>query len=166
MNQIQSSIVTSQDIEKSGLGWASIDNFELVQNEPIVVNTDSSNGTGIHWVVMVKLNPRTMYIFDPLGPTNIRTTSTGEKADPLMIHRAKQQGIKTIYYYPHKLQMKDSFHCGQFSQMVAKIIEQYLASSKGVGSLELDDLINEFFDKRPDMNNEDELLRFFGRSRK
>jgi hypothetical protein len=136
-------VVSSKDIIKSGLDWASIDNFILGKDAQII-NTDVKNGDGIHWIVLLRLKNDTLFIFDPLGPKNELFTSFGP-AESILINRAKSQGIKYIVKYPKKVQLDESFHCGQFSQLIAKVINEYLDGHQNASPNEIIKVIDEFF---------------------
>jgi hypothetical protein len=83
-------------------------------------------------------------------------------ADNIIKRHAKEQGVKTIKWYPGKVQLNKSYHCGQFSQAVAVLVKKYLRDRPGAMPAEVTKLIDEFFDEQPTMANEKELFSLCG----
>jgi len=108
-------LITSTDIERAGFPWAMTDTLgpTLKQNSIIIVNSDISRGDGIHWLVII-CHQGVCLVIDPLGPNN-----------ELPYRNLMEQSIKTqgwrIRYYSYKFQMPSSYHCGQFSILVARL---------------------------------------------
>ena len=49
-------LINSNDINKNNLKWSMVDNIKLSYKEPLIMNTDISNGQGIHWIVLHLVN--------------------------------------------------------------------------------------------------------------
>jgi hypothetical protein len=155
-------VVSGGDIEKSGIDWKCIDNFHLSNGKAIVVNTDTSAGPGIHWIVLVRLGDA-LYVYDPLGPHNNRVhwaEHNGKEilmpSDPIMESAARRYKISSIVFYPHKTQLDKSDHCGQFAQLVAGIVNQL---NKVPAPREVTKLIERFVSTRP--GNENVIRKYF-----
>jgi hypothetical protein len=141
------SLVSSQDIAKSGFKWYNIDNFELPANEPVIVNTDTQEGPGVHWIILVRLkaDKNTLYLVDPLGPENARVTHNLDDASSIMNQRAQQLGINQIAAFPFTLQSKETAHCGQFAEAIAETIRDVVKKYKNPSLDELTDIMAKVF---------------------
>jgi len=112
-------LISSTDIEKYGIEWGMVDNFQskMKDRRAMIVNNDVSTGDGIHWFVIVPID-NTVYIIDPLGSNNRVPTSR------IMFDKLKQMGYK-YKYYDGQIQYDDSVLCGYFSIMIANEINNY-----------------------------------------
>jgi len=101
-------MITGQDIYDNGFDYGVADDFvdKLVEDEPLIVNTDISSGPGIHWVVMI-LKEGMVYIIDSLGPNNYRPYGK------MMLQKIVDRGYD-YSFYKFRFQKNDSL-CGWFS---------------------------------------------------
>jgi hypothetical protein len=109
---------------------------------PIIVNTDTNHGPGVHWICVVNLPNDILYVYDPLGKSNQRVDSNGEDVSYYL------DEYHNIYYYPYPSQMTSSTQCGWFSIYVADLIKKYKKSIHS--SSDLDALIQSKFGKTAD----------------
>jgi len=110
--------ITSIDIEKNGVKWAMIDDVGRAVARPgkaFISNTATSDQDGIHWITIRRYGP-TAFIFDPLGPRNVRPN------DKMMVDTLRAAGVNKIAWFPHAVQDKQTTHCGWFALAVAKLI--------------------------------------------
>ena len=111
-------LVSSDDIARRRLQWASIDNFAQYltrANIPCVTNTDISTSEGIHWITLVRVS-KTVCIIDPLGPDNERPY------DDMMFGAIRDLNCDA-HIFPHKFQLASSSSCGYFAMYVAELIK-------------------------------------------
>lgn len=115
-------MITSLDIERNGFRWFNIDTIPsaLPVGEAVIVNTDRSSGNGVHWMTLVRLNEKTYYLFDPLGPKNERVESDGSADVDRLLARAVRPGI--VNHYPHAVQQHSDVLCGFHALYVAGLI--------------------------------------------
>jgi hypothetical protein len=150
-------LINAQDIERAGFPWRYIDNIEprdLEANRAIIVNTDREDGPGVHWIAIIPLHNREVFIFDPLGANNSRVDSAGVPSMnelKLDLHRAK------FRMYPYAVQMKSSTHCGWFSLYVAKMLQDHLIVHPKASARELNALIEDKFGRSADPADEREM---------
>ncbi len=71
---------------------------------PIIVNTDTSNGPGVHWIVALRLPNGEPYVYDPLGPQNNRI---GSQMIPADVFPNRAFGQKP-HFYPYRSQLKSN----------------------------------------------------------
>jgi hypothetical protein len=111
-------LINGDDITKNKLKWAMMDTFGkfLKSSDAFVVNTDTSQGSGIHWITMFARN-RVCYIIDSLGPNNERPN------DDMMFETIEKAGLKPKLY-PYPFQYLDNSFCGWFAIYVAKLINK------------------------------------------
>lgn len=100
------------------MDFANVDNYDqkLQDSQPLIINTDLSNGEGIHWIVLYPKDG-TLYVIDPLGPKNYRPY------DNVFSQVASQSGL-TIKYFPGRFQFNNSQECGWFAIYVAKLLQK------------------------------------------
>ena len=140
-------LINSEDIKRNNLKWSMVDNIKLTYKEPLIMNTDISSGTGIHWIVLYPVD-KVCYIFDPLGENNFRPY------DKIMIDKINDYDLK-LKFYPGRIQFKNSNLCGYFSIMIAKYLKKYEPD-------EPFKIINELFGLKPDNNDIKQLIKHFG----
>jgi hypothetical protein len=115
--------LNARDIERAGFKWAYADQANRKLNtmplgEPLIVNTDSTGGPGVHWVVMVRQYEEmgtkpAVFLYDPLGDDNERLTSDG-----------KPSKLKYDLLYGPASQLASTDHCGYFAIYVADLIRK------------------------------------------
>lgn len=88
----------------------------LEQDDAFIINTDKSDGAGIHWITMYPKD-NTLYIIDSLGKNNERPY------DKIMFKIIKQHGLKPVFYHDN-FQYADNSHCGWYAIYVAKLINK------------------------------------------
>ena len=135
--------VTASDVMMSGFRWSYADKAyqqlnTLAIGEPLIVNTDTTGGPGVHWVTLVKLPGNKIYLYDPLGPDNERVTSDGIPIN-----------LRFDYIYPYKSQLQSTGHCGYFAIYVARLIRK-LARLNRLTALTLTDTIQSEFGRSAD----------------
>lgn len=91
-----------------------IDNYEdkLKQYKPLIVNTDDSNGGGIHWVLFYPLFEK-VFIFDPLGKQSKSIAGQWQGNPPSNSH-----------FYRGKIQNNSSVLCGYYVLHIAKLFKK------------------------------------------
>lgn len=111
-----------------------IDQFEneIKTNEPIIVNTDTDDNNGVHWIVIVERPTQKLYIYDPLGKKNKRVNSQGQSVNTFL------SGGR---FYPYESQLKTTTNCGYFAIYVAKLLKEYLDENPNATNGELDNII-------------------------
>ena len=116
-------------------------------NEPVIVNTDTQEGPGVHWIILVRLKsePDALYLLDPLGPENARVTHNLDDASSIMNQRARQLGINQIVAFPFNLQSKKTAHCGQFAEALAETIRDIIKKYKNPSLDLLTDIVANVF---------------------
>lgn len=133
------------------------DTFELTRDQPTIVNTDLQNSQGIHWIVALILNNGQGFIFDPLGPKNIRQASDGTHTDSIIKSRMKQMGARSIHVFPYQTQMSTNSLCGWHSIYVAKLIESIaLKTIKSIDAAIIDE-----FGREADLGDIEVLRKAF-----
>jgi len=150
-------MISSEDIEKNGLPYGMVDTFVLYQG-PIVVNTDTSNNGGIHWFVLAQLPDNSIYMFDPLGPKNLRRTSDGHYSDHILKHRL--EGM-LIHKFPYQIQHKSSTLCGWYSIYIAQVIRTLLNEFPKLKHQQITAAIESQFGRKPSQKDIDILKRVF-----
>lgn len=70
-----------------------------------IINTDTSNLPGKHWIAISVHNNKTAHIFD----------SFGIPPPPLLVKQLKLRGINKIYYSTRQVQPFESLICGQLA---------------------------------------------------
>jgi len=148
--------IVSSDIERNGLPWAMVDEFDLRSGHPVVVNTDRKGGPGVHWIVLTPLESG-VHLYDPLGPRNERVDSQGRAVDGIVARRAGDR----VYIYPHTSQLSRSTLCGWFAIYVARLITTLVSRHPKVTPRDLDSLIESQFGLRADAKDVDVLRRAF-----
>lgn len=113
-----SPLMSNSDITRDGIQCDMVDNIRFRPNTAIVVNTDVSSGSGIHYIVLIPIE-HTVYIIDPLGSRNI----SQRPYDSIMFKAIKDAGYDYTFY-PGKFQFNDSHLCGYFSTLVAKRLNE------------------------------------------
>lgn len=108
-------LISSKDIENNNIQWGSVDNFKLIKNKAIIINTDLSKNQGIHWIVLCLLDDDDIYIIDSLGKHNKRTF------DNIMYKRLYSH---KIHFFPYSHQYKDNSLCGWHAITTAKYINK------------------------------------------
>lgn len=128
-----------------------IDNFGklLKQDDAFIVNTDKSNGEGIHWIVMFPQDDK-LFIVDSLGKKNERPY------DKIMFNTIRKHGLKP-YFYHDSFQYADNSMCGWFAIYVSKLIN---ANKDADLSQMLDDI---FKNNGADDKDIEVLIKHFGR---
>lgn len=153
----ESSQIGSDDIEANGLKWTSVDMFGplLKTNVYFVMNTDVSGSPGIHWMACCcPSGEKILYIADTLGIDNRRPY------DALMKEIAEESGYD-IQFYPHKIQLSFSTHCGWFAIVIGKLFE-WLAKSNKLDIPIIEKYLEELFGKTADIDDEELLIKIFG----
>lgn len=120
-----------------------------------ILNTDLSDGLGIHWISCKKLEKSNIiYIYDSLGKNNNRIY------DNLMFQKIKQCNYKP-YLYDNKSQYNSSNWCGWYSVLCCK----YLTQCKTIN--ECNKMIDYLFDddNKATVNDEIQVLIHFGLSK-
>jgi len=156
-------MISSADIEENHLQWTMIDKF-VPTRTPIVLNTDTSSGPGIHWIVAF-IHQGSGYVFDSLGPHSYRGTSDGQPSDPILRGAFSQVGVKKIHFYPYTSQLESSSLCGWFAIYSASMIRKYLSSYPHASASELDAIIESRFGTSADGGDERVLEAAFTPSR-
>lgn len=150
-------LISDEDIQKNGLDVAMVDNFELKDKKPIIINTDVSTGQGIHWITLMPFfNDGVCMVIDSLGPNNFR------RYDQIMYDRIASYGLKSLFY-EGSFQYLDSSQCGFFAIMVAQKLKQM----KNPSIEKVVSLLDRLFGKNrsPDDNDLSQILAYFGVSR-
>jgi len=112
---------------------------------PIIVNTDTSNGPGVHWIVALRLPNGEPYVYDPLGPQNNRI---GSQMIPADVFLNRDFGEKP-HFYPYRSQLKSNSLCGWHAIYVANLITEGIQN--GLESpQEIDRLIESKFGRTAD----------------
>ena len=124
---------------------------EFVDKEPIIMNTDLSDGQGIHWIVLFPFNG-TVYIFDSLGKNNIRMN------DKIMFEQIKEQGYN-YKFYPYSYQYRDDSLCGWFSIFVASVLKKH---SSSISENNVFSIIHTIFNDDADDDDILVLMKAFG----
>lgn len=83
------------------------DNFPLKKNKYYIINTDTKNGNGIHWVAVITTN-KNMYVYDSFG------RKSSELLKPLF-KKATGAGMNVIDSDYDNEQRGNSQVCGQLS---------------------------------------------------
>jgi len=143
-------LISNVDIMRNGLKWCSVDKIHLFLNskDAFVVNTDTSYGGGIHWIVLFVRNG-ICYIIDSLGKNNKRDNEGS------MIKQILDFDLKPKIYDKGAFQYVNNSMCGWFSIFVAKLINY----NKNVDIFKM---IYNIFGSRPDDNDIMILIRSFG----
>jgi hypothetical protein len=114
-------MISSIDIKKNGIKWASADNFTkiLKDREAVIINTDISIGQGIHWIVLYPYE-NICLIVDSLGKNNNRNNNS------LILQTIKENNLKP-YIYDGEFQYKDNTLCGWYAIYISNLINQHKA---------------------------------------
>ena len=136
---------------------------QLCINQPLIVNTDLSQFSGVHWIVMIPRSNGTMYMFDPLGPENEHVASDGSSTDSLIEassgvrpfnpeqgHGGFKGGHALLHRYPYATQISTTGHCGWFCIYVAKLLHHAIQQCPNISNKKLDALIVENFGQTAD----------------
>jgi uncharacterized protein YneF (UPF0154 family) len=128
-----------------GFKWYSANTIpkDLKVGQPIIVNTDLKSGFGVHWITMIKLDPKNKYVYDPLGKNNPRISGQGQLVDSLLLD-------KSTHLYPYESEMRSSKDCGYFAIFVARLMKKAFARNPSVTSDQIDALIQKKFGKTAD----------------
>ena len=159
-------MINSADIERNGYVWAMADTLDLPEvGEPAIVNTDIKGGQGVHWLCIARTRGDKCFIYDPLGASNVRGASTGEKTDTALWRSLIESGIDPngVEIYRHKSQKSGNSLCGWHSLYVASIIKKNLARHPNASPQDLGALVAHKLDKRASEHNIEVLHRAFGR---
>lgn len=89
----------------------------LGTNKPFILNTDVSDGPGIHFITCFEYQPNQLFIIDSLGPKNYREN------DNIMFNILDENNYD-VKFYQYKFQQKLSNVCGFWAVWCCKIIEQ------------------------------------------
>lgn len=150
-------MINSNDIVRNGIQWGSVDNFvgKLKDRIPMVVNTDVSNGSGIHWICVILVDG-TVYIIDSLGPSNFRPY------DNLMLTNLAQAGYDYAFY-DGRFQWDNDSLCGWFAIYVAKVLKD---SPDRLTPKLVFDIVYDAFGRDPDDGDIQKLIESFGLNQK
>lgn len=85
--------------------------------EAFIMNTDTSQGSGIHWIVLMPIDNE-VFIVDSLSPSNPRPN------DRLMFGTIAKYGMHPIFYDGEFQYMDDSM-CGWYAIYVATKLNSY-----------------------------------------
>lgn len=149
-------MISAQDIENNGFEWQMIDQIRIGK-VPVIVNTDTSAGPGVHWIVAVILPNGVPYVYDPLGPRNKRMTSNYQNSDVILM---KALGNR-IAMYPYPSQMRDNSLCGWHSLFIANTLKNGLKMGLIKNQKDADALIQAYFGKSADRADIEVLRRAF-----
>lgn len=128
---------------------------EMLHDDNIfVMNTDTSNGPGIHWLACCCLPNNVLYITDSLGKGNYRPNDE-------MMQEICDEHQYTIRFYPYKFQLKKSNHCGWYAILICKLYE-YLLDERNLTPPSIEEHITELFGKTADVEDEITLAKAFG----
>lgn len=96
------------ELNRFFLGVFSIDTLprKIALNHFLICNTDTSNGSGIHWFALFRSTKRNLECFDSLGVTN-------EKQE--ILRGINFVGVKKLKFNESQIQPDDSILCGQYS---------------------------------------------------
>lgn len=168
-------MINGNDIDRNGIEWHMVDDYHPTSKLiPIIINTDTSDGQGVHWIVgvIIHSSPNSThkyegYIYDPLGAKNNRVTSKGEPIDQYL-HRAFEEatGNDHIHFYPYPSQLPTNSLCGWHSIYIATILRDYLKRYPHSSSSDLDKVIETQFGKSADKEDVAVLYRAFGGPKK
>ena len=118
---------------------------KLKYREFCICNTDSSNGTGIHWFCFLRNSKKTVECFDSLG-------ILAEKKN-ILINHCKFQGVSELELNETQFQRNDSDTCGLF-------VIYFLFERMHNLDLNFDTLLSEIFDSEDHAVNENRVKIF------
>lgn len=146
-------MISNEDIEANGLDWSMANDIKLKTSVPVIVNTDTSDGNGVHWISMVKLkskNGKEIFIYDPLGAKNMRGSSDGRLTDKILYDSIQRNGPfepSNIHIYGPRTQKIGNTLCGWYSMFVASQIKKQLKEIPDTTASELATMIKNLFDQ-------------------
>jgi hypothetical protein len=153
-------MINSDDIERNGLTWSMVDELRPTRI-PSIINTDTSDGPGIHWCVTFITPDGKGYLYDPLGKANDRQTTLHGAADPYIARAFKG---RPIHIYGPATQLQSNALCGWHSIFIGRTLIDYLERFPRATSTEIDKVIETQFGKHADQKNVDILYHAFGGS--
>ena len=153
-------LVSATYIKKMGFKYSYSDNIpKLALCKPLIVNTDDEFGPGVHWLTVFRYSPKRVFIYDPLGPNNMRVDADGNPSSEKMIHSIRNSNpkISQFSYFKYKSQMPDNHLCGYYALLVAKHLKEYKPRSAGA----INNIIVSLFGKSADLGDVRRLLEEF-----
>ena len=118
---------------------------KLKYREFCICNTDSSEGTGIHWFCLLRNSKKSVECFDSLG------ISTEKKN--ILISQCKFYGIDELEFNETQFQKNDSDTCGHF-------VIYFLFERMHNLDLSFDTLLSEIFESEDTNLNENRVKLF------
>lgn len=111
-------MINSDDIERNGFKWYSANNIprNIKDGDVFIVNTDTSDGQGIHWMTVCKRG-NNIYLFDPLGANNPRDN------DEIIQHTLSLSG--NLHVISKKAQGNTANICGWIALLAGAIWKKY-----------------------------------------
>ena len=147
-------LINDKDIKRLGFDWRMQDTLETDdENGVYIVNTDTSKGSGIHWLCVYKDSPEALYVYDSFG----RDIS---KLTPILFEKFHESGHDVIGS-PFRNQHKTTNVCGYMSLALAKLINRYIAGGKKLTPRAFVELIYKQFGVAPDLNDIARALKVF-----
>ena len=136
------------------------DTLDPIIGKAMLCNTDTHDGGGIHWIVVLKISREVGYIFDPLGPKNPRVNS---RAMPTTTTIIAQLNAMRVHLYPYRVQALNNSLCGWYSIYIARLMNDYInqVSPRVVTPEELDAVIESQFGKSATRGDIMKLARAF-----
>lgn len=132
-------MINSDDIERNGYHWTMVDEIAKTIKEnpematrPFIINTDSSDGTGVHWIACV-ITKDDILVYDPLGMKNERMTSDYEKIDNLILSQLrdalkylKRDPDTPVKIFRYQNQYAGNTLCGYHSLYICSLISKMM----------------------------------------